>query len=157
MAATTMQPTNKELLSRLRADHPAIAFVVGDNFKWSHDRNELTIVSDGPELYMLHELAHALLNHKDFKLDIELLVQEREAWDFARTRLAPQYSLSFDDSLAEEALDTYRHWLYIRSLCPTCGSTGLQTKTSTYVCINCRCSWRPNDARQCALRRYRIT
>lgn len=152
-----MQLTNKELLSRLRADHPAITFVVGDNFKWSYARNELTVANDEPELYILHELAHALLGHKDFTLDIELLSQEREAWDLTRTKLALQYGLSYDDSLAEDALDTYRHWLHARSLCPTCGATGLQTKTSTYVCINCRCSWRPNDARQCALRRYRIT
>jgi hypothetical protein len=152
-----MQPT-KELLSRLKADYPDITFVVGDDFKWSKTRRELTVtLNKGGELYMLHELAHALLGHADFDLDIELLKQEREAWDHVRASLAPRYGVTTDDDLIEDALDTYREWLHARSLCPSCGLTGLQTKTSTYVCINCRCSWRPNDARRVELRRYKIT
>ena len=156
-AATTMQPTNKELLSRLRADHPDIRFVVGDDFKWSKTRRELTVIEDEPALYALHELAHALLEHADYSLDIELLAQERAAWDFARSTLLPKYGLSDDESLAEESLDTYREWMHSRSQCPSCSLSCLQTKTSTYVCVNCRCSWRPNDARRCALRRYKLT
>ena len=152
-----MQPTNKELLSRLRADYPDITFVVGDDFKWSKSRNELTVIEDESPLYILHELAHSLLGHTDFDLDIKLLKQEREAWDFARATLMPKYGLSNDESLIEESLDTYRQWMHARSLCPSCGLSCLQTKTSTYVCVNCRCSWRPNDARRCALRRYKLT
>lgn len=152
-----MQPTNKELLSRLRADHPEITFVVGDDFKWSKTRNELMVVADEPAQYVLHELAHALLGHMDFNLDVELLTQEREAWDFARSTLMPKYGLSIDESVVEASLDTYREWMHARSLCPSCGLSCLQTKTSTYVCVNCRCSWRPNDARRCALRRYKLT
>lgn len=152
-----MQPTNKELLSRLRADHPEITFVVGDDFKWSKARNELMVVADEPAQYALHELAHALLGHMDFSLDVELLKQEREAWDFARSTLLPKYGLSIDESVVEASLDTYREWMHARSLCPSCGLSCLQTKTSTYVCVNCRCSWRPNDARRCALRRYKLT
>lgn len=152
-----MQPTNKELLSRLRADYPDITFVVGDDFKWSKTRGELTIIEDEPALYVLHELAHGILGHTDFDMDIKLLKQEREAWDYARSKLMPKYGLSSDESLIEESLDTYRQWLHARSLCPSCGLSCLQTKTSTYVCTNCRCSWRPNDARRCALRRYKLT
>ena len=153
-----MQPT-KELLSRLEADYPNITFVVGDDFKWSESRYELTVgeLLDGHQLYLLHELAHALLHHADYRLDIELLAQERQAWDYVRSILAPRYGLTQDEELIEDALDTYRQWMHTRSLCPTCNLTGLQTKTSTYVCGNCRCSWRPNDARQCALRRYKLT
>lgn len=152
-----MQPTNKELLSRLRADYPDIAFVVGDDFKWSNSRGELTVIENESPLYILHELAHALLEHADFELDILLVKQEREAWDFVRSTLAPKYSLQADESLIEESLDTYRQWMHARSTCPSCGLSCLQTKTSTYVCVNCRCSWRPNDARRCALRRYKLT
>ncbi len=152
-----MQPT-KELLSRLRADHPDITFVVGDTFKWSSAKRELMMTeSEGQSLYLLHELSHALLGHADFSLDIDLLRQEREAWDLVRSTLASRYDVTCDDNLIEDALDTYREWLHARSLCPTCGLTGLQTKTSTYVCMNCRCSWRPNDARSRALRRYKLT
>lgn len=152
-----MQPT-KELLSRLRADHPSITFVVGDVFKWSNAQQELTVTDDkAQDLYILHELAHALLEHADYALDIDLLRQEREAWDYTRRSLAPLYGVAYDDNLVEDALDTYREWLHARSQCPACGFTSLQTKTSTYVCMNCRCSWRPNDARSCALRRYKLT
>lgn len=152
-----MQPTNKELLSRLRADYPDIMFVVGDDFKWSNARRELTIMENESPLYILHELSHALLKHTDFELDIQLLKQEREAWDFARSTLVPKYAVRSDESLVEESLDTYRQWMHARSICPSCGLSCLQTKTSTYVCVNCRCSWRPNDARRCALRRYKLT
>lgn len=156
MAVTIMRPTNKELLSRLRADYPSITFVAGDDFKWSQARGEI-VFSDGPGLYLLHELAHALLAHRDYSLDIELLRQEREAWDHVRSNLAPKYAVKHNEKLVEETLDTYREWMHARAICPACGVTGLQTKTSTYVCVNCRCSWRPNDARQCALRRYKLT
>ncbi len=152
-----MQPT-KELLSRLRADHPDITIVVGDDFKWSESEQTL-MVTNNPHanVYVLHELAHGILKHTDFSLDIELIRQEREAWDYARSALGPRYGVSIDEDLVEEALDTYRQWMHARSLCPTCGLTALQTKTSTYVCVNCRCSWRPNDARRYALRRYKLT
>ncbi len=130
---------------------------MGDDFMWSKTRNELTVVTDEPAQYALHELAHALLKHADFNLDIELLTHEREAWDFARSVLMPKYGLSIDESVVEESLDTYREWMHTRSLCPSCGLSCLQTKASTYVCVNCRCSWRPNDARRCALRRYKLT
>jgi len=150
-------PLTKELLSRLRADYPDIVFVEGDDFKWSKDRCELMVNSrDGNDNYLLHELAHALLGHATFSLDIELLRQEREAWDMARAALAPRYSVVFSEDLAQDALDTYREWLHARTLCPSCRLTGLQTKTNTYVCVNCRCSWRPNDARRVSLRRYKL-
>lgn len=159
MAATTMPPTNKKLLSQLKADYPAIRFVVGDDFRWSSAKNEITLndrMTDG-DLYVLHELAHARLRHTNYVLDVQLLAQEREAWDEVRKMLAPGYGIPCNQDLIEEALDTYREWLYARSLCPACNASCLQTKTSTYTCMNCRCSWRPNDARQCALRRYKLT
>lgn len=156
-AATTMRPT-KALLLRLKADYPDITFIVGDDYKWSQkDRTLVVAGAGGNDLYTLHELAHALLGHTDFVLDIELIKHEREAWSHVQSVLAPHYDITMDPELAEEALDTYREWLHARSLCPSCRSTGLQTKTSTYVCVNCRCSWRPNDARRFALRRYKLT
>lgn len=149
--------STKTLLSQLEADYPEFEFVEGEDFKWSMPNKTVSFVrGEGFDLFLLHELAHALLGHDDFNLDIELLVREREAWSLAKETLAPRYNISFDASVAEDALDTYRQWLHDRSLCPRCAQTGLQTKTSTYECINCRCSWRPNDARITALRRYAI-
>jgi hypothetical protein len=157
MVATTM-PHTRELLSRLRVDYPGITFIVGDDFKWSKANQKLTFIDQlDQELYLLHELAHALLGHSNFTLDVQLLSQEREAWDYARSMLAPQYSIRCDEELIQDTLDTYREWLHQRSLCPSCGFTGLQNKTSIYRCLNCRCSWRSNDARRCVLRRYKLT
>ncbi len=157
MVATTM-PHIKVLLARLKEDHPGITFTPGDDYLWSATTRTLMYdaeASDG--LYLLHELGHALLGHANFTLDIELLAQEREAWGFVCTELAKRYGVTTDDRIIQDSLETYRDWLHARSCCPRCAQTGLQTKTSTYVCINCRCSWRPNDARRCALRRYTLT
>lgn len=151
-------PHIKVLLARLKEDHPDIAFAPGDDYLWSAAMRTLVYdaeASDG--LYVLHELGHALLGHANFALDIELLTQEREAWDFARTDLAKRYGVTMNDDAIQDSLETYRDWLHARSCCPRCTQTGLQTKTSIYVCVNCRCSWRPNDARRCALRRYTLT
>lgn len=153
MAVTTMRPT--KLLQKLQADYPSLVFRASDDFLWSSASKTIYYSQDeGSDLLLLHELGHAVSQHEDFSFDIELLSQEREAWDLVRRELAARYSVDLDDELIENTLDTYREWLHKRALCPTCGLTGLQTKTSTYVCANCRCSWHPNDARRCALRRY---
>lgn len=153
MAVTTMQPT--KLLLKLQTDHPSISFVEANDFLWSSQDNTIYFAKDEQSsLLLLHELGHALSGHKDFAFDIELLSQEREAWDMVRDTLSEYYKVVVDDDFIEDNLDTYRDWLHKRALCPQCELTGLQTKTSTYVCVNCRCSWHPNDARRCALRRY---
>jgi hypothetical protein len=150
-------PAIISLLNQLRADHPGITFAPAEDFKWSMANQTISFVlRDGEELFLLHELAHALLGHGDFQFDIELLARERAAWTLTEQDLAPRYEIEFSPTLADDALETYRQWLYERSVCPRCSQTGLQTKTSTYECINCRCSWRPNDARITALRRYTI-
>lgn len=156
MVATTM-PSTRELIHRLKADYPQISFVLGDDFKWSRQNASITYTDTDDCLYLLHELAHALLDHQEYQNDVELLAKEREAWDHVRSVLSGQYDTPFNEDLADQSLETYRMWLHDRSLCPKCGQTGLQTKTSTYQCLNCRCSWRPNDARRCALRRYTLS
>lgn len=144
-----------KLLQKLQSDHPAIRFIEADDFFWSSKDNVIYYTKEKQaSLLLLHELGHALSGHKDFSFDIELLSQEREAWEMVRHKLGAHYDVTIDDDFIEDSLDTYREWLHQRALCPSCRLTGLQTKTSTYVCINCRCSWRPNDARRCALRRY---
>jgi hypothetical protein len=151
-----MQPT-ADLLVKLKADYPHIVFVQGDDYRWSSDDHTLEYPQDEDNsLCLLHEIAHTVLGHNDFRLDVELLAQERAAWGLVGDSLATRYDIPYDIAMAEGALETYREWLHARSMCPRCSQTGLQTKTSTYVCINCRCSWRPNDARRCALRRYKI-
>lgn len=153
MAATTTQPI-KKLIARLKQDYPDIRFKKGDDCSWSHTTGRITYIdNDDCCPYLLHELAHAQLGHTNYKLDIELIVQESLAWDKAMCEFSLTYSVPIGPQLIQDALDTYREWLYARSTCPKCQQTGIQNQTSAYVCINCRCSWHPNDARKCALRR----
>lgn len=149
---------NNSLLKRLIRDYPAITFQLGASFKWSA-RNQVLLYhldSKNATSLLLHELAHAILGHDAYKLDIELVKIERLAWQYAKNTLAPRYEHVITDDDIEDALDSYRQWLHERSLCPDCHTSGLQTKNGTYRCLACRCHWRANDARLKALRRYRI-
>ncbi|HET7630475.1 MAG TPA: hypothetical protein VFK03_03815 [Candidatus Saccharimonadales bacterium] len=145
------------LVERLRADHPDLSFTASDDFRWSHSEGAVYFAPDDSAdslACLLHETAHGLLGHKDFKFDIDLLKLERAAWVYARDRLATRYDVAIDDELVEESLDSYRDWLHDRSLCPRCGLTGLENDDKTYGCLNCRTTWQPNDARRCGLKRY---
>jgi len=121
---------------------------------WSHAESTIDFVNNGDTGLLLHELAHALLNHIDYSRDIELLVMERQAWDKAK-ELATKYDLEIEDEFIQSNLDTYRDWLHSRSTCPKCNANGLQIKSSLYHCLACNNKWRVNEARTCALRRYK--
>jgi hypothetical protein len=135
-------------LSRLSKKYPLIRFVKSDDFRWSPEKTTIYYADETSPL-LLHELGHALLNHQEYRRDIELLAMERDAWDTARTL----------DTISEEIiqnhLDTYREWLHARSTCPTCGANGHQVKKLTYHCIACETDWRVNEARLCGLKRYK--
>lgn len=146
------------LVSQLKSDYPQLQFVSGDSFYWDPETASITY-RDGSHntADLLHELAHALLDHRDFSRDISLLEMERDAWHIAQQTLTSRYGVTITDDAIDAALDTYRDWLHARSLCPTCGATGLQSGRTQYRCLACLGSWRVNDARQCALRRYVTT
>lgn len=150
------------LITRLKNDSQAyphlanLTFTVADNFSWNHTACAVSYAQHEPDVdaYLLHEYAHAVLNHKDFGYDIQLLELERAAWDTAAS-LAPNYGVSIDTDTAEDSLDTYRDWLHARSLCPNCESTGIQTEPRGYQCLACRQTWKVNEARTCGLKRYK--
>lgn len=145
------------LAKALVADFPELNFVASDDCRWSQPTKTVYYIdqdSDEAVANLLHETGHGLLDHHSFKFDIDLLKIERAAWVYARDRLAPRYNLEIDDDLIEASLDSYRDWLHQRSLCPTCGQTGLENDDKSYACLNCRTTWRPNDARRCGLKRY---
>ena len=104
-------------------------------------------------MLILHELAHALLGHEDFWLDIELLKMETEAWDLVKNALTAQYGFCFNSNLAEQKLDTYRDWIHKRSLCPNCKVNGFQQRDLSYKCPACGTVWQNNDSRFKSLRR----
>jgi hypothetical protein len=102
---------------------------------------------------LLHELGHALLEHKDYTYDVELLKIEVAAWDRART-LAEQYGVTLDEDHIQDCLDTYRDWLHLRATCPTCFGRSLQSTETCYRCFNCQTEWSVTRSRLC--RPYRL-
>ena len=127
---------NSKLIDSLQRDFPEFKFVSGQKFAF---RPPKTIVL-GPEeprseLLALHEVGHAVLEHRDFKTDVERLKMECMAWEKAR-ELADVYGVLFDKEFTEGELDTYRDWLHKKSRCPNCGLTRFQD-TDGYHCPRC--------------------
>lgn len=147
-------PSIASLISNLADHYPALRFTPGEVCDWHPDSQTITYRPDAPAADILHEVGHALLGHADFSRDIQLLAMERDAWEHARTVVAPRYGLTIDETTVDTALDSYRDWLHARSQCPSCSATGVQTARQRYRCLACQTEWRVNDARQCALRRY---
>jgi hypothetical protein len=157
MDATTM-PSTDSTLNRLLAEYPHIHFKRGSEFSWSPSEKAVYYQLDNPaaSALLLHELSHALLGHDGYQRDIELVSLEQQAWNKAK-ELAPLYDVSIDEDMLQDHLDTYRDWLHSRSTCPHCSAVGHQAKKSLYRCIACHGEWRVNEARTCALRRYKLT
>jgi hypothetical protein len=156
MGAITM-PSTTSLLNKLRRDYPDLTFAEGADFRWSPSERTVFYAPQIDFGLLLHEVAHARLGHGEYSLDIELLHMERDAWEYAKTELSKTYSVVIEEEQVEHMLDTYRDWLHARSTCPTCQATGLQTKPNQYSCLACGESWRVNEARTCALRRYKMS
>lgn len=157
--AVTTTPSTTALLKRIIKTTLEHQFTADENFWWSAANNTVYYgpVSGLADIWtLLHEIGHAELGHSTYTSDIELIKQETAAWERATQVIAPRFDLEIADSHIENALDTYRRWLHERSRCPECEQNGIQTTQNTYNCINCRCSWRVNDARGCALRRVKL-
>ena len=126
-----------DFVSKLEKDFPDLKFKTGKKFAFRPPR---TIVL-GPEepnykLLTLHEVAHALCGHRDFKIDVERVKMECEAWEKAR-ELAQDYGIEANEDLVQNELDTYRDWLHQKSRCRICGLTRFQTTDGRYHCPRC--------------------
>ena len=151
-------PSIISLKNKLAEHFADLNFQEGEDFLWNPSTKTVTYADDsvdGPAL-ILHETAHALLNHRGYSRDIELIKIERQAWDYAKDELALKFNVKIDDNLIENSLDSYRTWLHKRSTCPSCGLTGIQESRQTYRCISCRSRWSVNEARTCQLKRTKI-
>ncbi|HEX4774814.1 MAG TPA: hypothetical protein VH234_04835 [Candidatus Saccharimonadales bacterium] len=149
----------KEMIKQLNARFPALHFMAGRQFSWSPETGEIfyRLGAKGRQAQwsLLHETGHALLGHSSYKADVELLRLEVDAWQKAR-QLADELSLKIDESHIEDCLDTYRDWLYKRSICPNCTAKCLQQADFVhYRCFNCHKVWRVSTNRFC--RAYRST
>ncbi len=154
------KPAFDELLSRIKHDYPRIKFCSGRQFYWSP--NEKTIYfsteirpNEAGHL-ILHELAHMELKHTNYDYDVELIQMELAAWEYSKANFYPQYLPEFNQTLQDGYLESYRDWLYRRSLCPKCNLTGQQLANHSYSCPTCHQKWQPNIAKQNRLQRRQI-
>lgn len=148
-------PSIHSLLPKLQTSYPHLIFSSGDLFAWSPDVSTVFYDESDSENVplLLHELAHGLLGHSNYSKDVELLAMESQAWDKA-LELASLHKVVITDDTIQDSLDTYREWLHARSTCPRCEATGYQSGKATYQCVACSHTWKVNEARLCALRRY---
>jgi hypothetical protein len=149
----------RQLLADLKIKYPALNFLAGQHFYWSPETNQIFYkpgATDQKSSWsLLHETGHALLEHKSYTSDFNLLKLELEAWEKARD-VAKEFNLKIDDDHIQDCLDTYRDWLYKRSICPTCSTKSLQQNDNIhYKCFNCHTVWKVSASRFC--RAYRST
>ncbi len=148
-----MQST-ASLLDKIKSDYPQLNFKKGTQYMWSPSENTIFFADSIIQpVSLLHELAHATLDHHNYHSDIQLIALEKQAW--VRTKeLATKYDIKISDKIIEANLDSYRDWLHSRSLCPKCNANGLQISSGQYQCPECDGVWRVNEARSCKLKRY---
>lgn len=147
------------LITRLQAQYPNLRFTYGERFYWSPETDEIIYKPDVDDEQaawsLLHETGHALLRHQSYQSDVELLRLEVQAWERAR-QVATDVGISIDEDHIQDCLDTYRDWLYKRSICPNCSAQCLQQDDFVhYRCFNCHTAWRVSASRFC--RAYRST
>lgn len=140
-----------KLITELKSKFPKLKFTPGRQFSWSPEAGAI-IYKPGAKgrraiWSLLHETGHALLRHQSYKADFELLRLEVEAWERAR-QLAADLGTTISEDHIEDCLDTYRDWLYKRSICPTCSTKCLQQGDFVhYRCFNCHTTWRVTASR----------
>ncbi len=148
----------KQFIAQLRCDYPQFKFRPGRQDHWSPKTGTITYnqreTSKQLKYGVLHELAHALLDHTTYNNDFELLQLETLAWELA-AKLGRRYGLKIDEEHVQNCLDTYRDWLHKRSLCPTCGMHVIQHTPHAYKCFNCQSIWHVSSGR--FVRPYRLT
>lgn len=150
-------PSIYYLINRLSLDYPNINFIIDKNFSWSRVDRSVHYVDESEMWPMLiHEIAHHELEHSNYKNALHLLNMERDAWIKA-IEIAKKYDLKIDNDVIESSLDSYRDWVHNRSKCPECNAIGVEISKNYYQCIQCDNYWKVNDARQCGLKRYKIT
>lgn len=146
----TSNKTSDRFIERLAADYPQFKFRPGPQEHWSPRTKTITYETDRPlaqlRYGLLHELAHALLDHSTYHGDFDLLQLESHAWQLA-AKIGRKYGVRISDDHIQNCLDTYRDWLHRRSACPTCGTHAMQKDPNTYECFNCGTDWKVSSRR----------
>ncbi len=143
----------EELLQAIQQEYPDLTFKDSGHFYWNS--NTKTIYFSAPKgskdnsrssNKLLHELAHAKLNHSNYLSDAELLRIESSAWSLAK-ELCKKYEVRFDKEEQNESLQSYISWASSRSQCPKCKKNGLQTAPTLFHCPNCSHKWNVGKSR----------
>lgn len=147
------------IITKINKRYPELTYKSGQQFCWSPETSEIfynqSAVDQNGTWSLLHETGHALLQHTSYQADVELLRLEVDAWQKAR-ELATWLDVEIDEDHIQDCLDTYRDWLYKRSICPSCHTKCLQQDDKIhYRCFNCHTVWRVSSSRFC--RAYRST
>ena len=143
-----MASPDDEFIAELKSEFGQFNFIPSTRFKWKAPNSifyeaKTDYSFEDFALLTLHELGHALSNHKDYKTDVERLKMESEAWQRAKQLIKEhpawqdRYRLFYNKNLAETELDSYRDWLHQKSKCKKCGLTRYQTTDGVYHCPNC--------------------
>lgn len=149
----------EQIIKDLQHRYPSLVYKEGSTFYWSPKTKEVFYSgkSDRPVSIwsLLHETSHALLEHTSYKTDFELLRLEVVAWERAK-ELASEIGMTINENHIQDCLDTYRDWLYARSICPYCSNKSLQqSDLKHYRCFNCHAVWKVTPSRFCRV--YRST
>ena len=140
------------LVEKLHLAFPQFTFVAATRTCWSPETYHVYYNAERDKVAnvwgLLHELGHAVLGHRTYDTDMDLLQKEVAAWDKATT-IAKRFNVSVDENYAQDCLETYRCWLYKRSTCPACGAHGIQNQRQLYCCLNCKARWSVSTSRFC--------
>lgn len=149
-----------KLASKLAADYPDFTFESGERCVWSPEQQKVTYTlneqgNEQAALWsLLHETAHAVLQHQTYASDFQLLKMEMAAWQKAQ-EIGSLYEIVINEAHINQCLESYRDWLHQRSKCPTCDVHALQKDQTSYQCLNCKTVWEVADSR--LTRPYRKT
>lgn len=145
------------MITLLKNKYPEITFQPSDKYSWVAEKKIITFIKNDTNKLkhhsLLHELAHALLDHEYFKNDINLLKLERDAWAYAK-RLLSEYKIEVNIDHIEDCMDTYRDWIHKRATCPQCAHVGYQSSKNSYDCLFCVVTWNVSESRLCMVKRY---
>ena len=141
----------QNLISDLATRFPHLKFSPSQKLYWSPETGEIFYQQNAKGVKavwsLLHETGHALLGHQSYQADYELLRLEVAAWERAK-QVAQDFNIEIDEEHIQDCLDTYRDWLYKRSICPNCNTKCLQQGDFVhYRCFNCHTKWRVSSNR----------
>ncbi len=155
---SSLPKVKPDIVSDVSADFPELSFAKSGDFKWDPKSQQVhykELASKADSWSFFHEVGHALLGHRTYSSDFELLKMEVLAWQKAKS-LAKQYGLSIKQDHIEKCIDSYRDWLHARSKCRKCEQSGLEKTPGIYSCFNCDFTWKVTPAKFCRVYRKKI-